>query len=181
MNLVAMTMAHPGGRLMFFLSLVGLCLGMALSLGDINQVKEQARGEARKPGVSAALRSLFTYMQQIGNPDLQIVFFSGLNAADKVIADVGCKLYALFMLKPTASTTDAWLKGSNHATTAAANGDVVAYLRGTSGGGRSYCPCFHDGLPLATGLTLGSHTTVNGNTKSAAADAPTGFAIIGAA
>lgn len=153
---------------------------MALTLVDPVQVKDQARVEGRSAGVAAALRSLFIYQNQIKNPDLAIVFFSLLNSADKVIADVGCKLYGLYMLKPTASTTDAWLKGSNHATVAAANGDIVVYLRGTSGGGRSYCPVWHDGLPLGTGLTLGSHTTVNGNTKSNVADAPTGFAIIGA-
>lgn len=153
---------------------------MALTLQGINLVKDQARGESRKVGPNESLRSLWKHMQQLGNPDLQIVFFSGLNAADKVIADVPCKLYAILMVKPTASTVDAWLKGSDHATVAAANGDYVTKLVGTSGGGRSYCAVFHDGLPLATGLTLGCHTTVNGNTKSAAADAATGFAIVGA-
>lgn len=160
---------------------LGLFVGMALSLGDINAVTRRARGDSRSVGVAQALRGLFAHMQNLGNPDLQMVEYSGLGTADKVVADVGCKLYALYVKKPLASTTNAWLKGSNHATVAAANGDVVVFLVGTSGGGRSYCPVFHDGLPLGTGLTLGCHTTVNGNTKSAAADAATGFAIIGAA
>lgn len=155
-------------------------LGMALSLGDINAVFRRARGDSRAVGVAEALRSLSKHMQQLGNPDLQLVEFSGLDSADKVIADVGCKLFALYIKKPAGSTTDAWLKGSNHASAAAANGDIVVYLRGTSGGGKAYCPVFHDGLLLGTGLTLGAHTTVNGSTDSAAADAPTGFAIIGA-
>lgn len=154
---------------------------MALSLTDPNTAFRKARGTARSAGVQEALRALSAHINTLGNPDLQLVEFSGLNAADKVIADAACVLFALYCKKPTASTTDAWLKGSNHATTAAANGDVVVYLRGTSGGGREYCPIFGDGLTLGTGLTLGSHTTVNGNTKSASADAPTGFAIIGAA
>lgn len=153
---------------------------MALVLTDIFTVKERARYESRSPGVAESLRALFKHLNQIGNPDLKLVEYSGLGAADAVISDSACKLYAIFAKKPTASTTDSWLKGSNHATVAAANGDFVAYLRGTSGGGRSYCPCFMDGLPLGTGLTLGAHTTVNGNTKSNAADAPTGFAIVGA-
>lgn len=155
-------------------------LGMALSVGDINSVFRKARGDSRAVGVAEALRSLSKHMQSLNNPDLQLVEFSGLETADKVVADVGCKLFAVYMKKPTGSTTDAWLKGSNHATTAAANGDLVVYLRGTSGGGRSYCPVFHDGLLLGTGLTLGAHTTVNGSVKSLVADAPTGFAIIGA-
>ncbi len=154
---------------------------MALTLVGINVAKELARGESRKPGVHESLRSLWKHMQQLGNPDLQLVFFSGLGAADKVIADVACKLFALYAIKPAASTVDSWLKGSDHATVAAANGDVVAKMIGTGGGGRAYCPVFHDGLKLGTGLTLGAHTTVNGNTKSNAADAPTGFAIVGAA
>lgn len=155
-------------------------VGMALSLGDINAVFRRARGDSRAVGVAEALRSLSKHMQVLGNPDLQLVEYSGLQSADAVIANVGCKLFALYMKKPAGSTVDSWLKGSNHATIAAANGDIVAYLRGTSGGGRQYCPVFHDGLPLGTGLTLGAHTTVNGNSKSLVADAPTGFAIIGA-
>lgn len=156
------------------------CVGMALSVGDINAVFRRARGDSRAVGTAEALRSLSKHMQSLGNPDLQLVEFSGLQTNDKVVADVACNLYALYMKKPTGSTVDSWLKGSNHATVAAANGDVVVYLRGTSGGGRSYCPIFHDGLLLGTGLTLGAHTTVNGNSKSLVADAPTGFAIIGA-
>jgi len=153
---------------------------MALTLEGIRKVIERTRNDVRKPGVPEGLRSLWIHMQQLGNLDLQYVAFSGLGSADGVIADAACKLYALYVKKPTASTVDAWLKGSNHATTAAVNGDVTAFLVGTSGGGREYVLVFHDGLPLGTGLTVGCHTTVNGNTKSNAADAATGFAIVGA-
>lgn len=156
------------------------CVGMALSLGDINAVFRRARADSRAVGVAEALRSLSKHMQQLGNPDLQLVEYSGLGAADKVIADAACKVYAIYMKKPTASTVNAWLKGSDHATVAAAAGDFAFRLVGTSGGGRSYCPIFHDGIPMGTGLTMGCHTTVNGNTKSNAADAATGFVIIGA-
>lgn len=152
---------------------------MALSLGDPRKVKEKCRFDLRKPGAVEALRGLFKHLEQLRNPDLQFVPIAA-TGSDEVIADVGCKLYALFLKKPAASTTDAWFKGSNHATTAAANGDIVVYLRGTSGGGREYALTFNDGLPFGTGLTVASHTTVNGSTDSAAADSPTGFAIIGA-
>lgn len=154
---------------------------MALTLEGILAVKQKANLESRKSGAAMGLRSLWLYAETLKNPDLQIVFYSGLASADKVVADVACKLYALYSKKPAASTTDSWLKGSDHATTAAANGDVVQKMLGTGGGGREYCPVWHDGLLLGTGLTLGAHTTVNGNIKSNAADAPTGFAIIGAA
>lgn len=154
---------------------------MALSLEGILVVKQKANLESRKAGPAMGLRSLWLYMETLKNPDLQLVPFSGLQTADKVIADAACVLYALFSVKPAASTTDAWLKGSDHASAAAANGDIVQKMIGTGGGGRSYCPVWHDGLPFGTGLTLGSHTAVGGSTKSNAADAPTGFAIIGAA
>lgn len=153
---------------------------MALTLTDVLTAKETARAESRKPGVAAAIRSLFIYLQQIGNPDCLCVPFSGLDSADKVISDSPCKVYAVYAIKPSASTTSAWLKGSDHASAAAANGDFVMKMTGTGGGGRAYCPVFHDGLKMGTGFTLGSHTANNGSTKSAAADAPTGFAIVGA-
>lgn len=154
---------------------------MALSLEGILVVKQKANLESRKAGPAMGLRSLWLYMETLQNPNLQFVAFSGLNAADKVIADAACKLFALFSIKPAASTTNAWLKGSDHATVAAAAGDIAQKMIGTGGGGRSYCTVWHDGLPFGTGLTLGSHTAVDGNTKSNVADAPTGFAIIGAA
>lgn len=163
----------------FLLSLV--VIGMALSLGDINAVFRRARGDSRNVGTAEALRSLAKHMQVLGNPDLQFVPFDCTANADIVLADVGCKLFAIYVKKPVGSTVDAWLKISNHATVAAANADLVIFLQGTGGGGRAYCPVFHDGLKFATGLTLASHTTVNGSTDTADADAATGFVILGAA
>lgn len=160
---------------------IGLVFGMALTLEGIQLVKERCRIEARRnPAVADGLRAFFKAMQALGNLDLQFVPISGLETADKVLADVPCKLYGLFFQKPAASTVDSWLKVSDHATVAAANGDVTAKLRGTSGGNRSYFMNFGDGLPLPTGATAGAHTTVNANGKSLVADAPTGFAIVGA-
>jgi hypothetical protein len=153
----------------------------ALALEGILIVKQKSRFDSRKAGVTESLRALWAYMDYLQNPDLQLVAFSGLETADAVIADAACKVHAIYIKKPSASTTNAWFKGSNHATVAAANGDFTAFLVGTGGGGREYCPVFADGLPMGTGFTVGCHTTVNGNTKSAAADAATGFCIIGAA
>jgi hypothetical protein len=154
---------------------------MALSLADPNTAMRKARGAARSSGVATALRALRDHLDTLGNPDIQFVAFTGLETADAVIANVPCTLLALYFKKPTASTVNSWLKGSESTTAAAANGDIVFKLVGTSGGGREYCPIFSDGLPFATGLTLGAHTTVNGSSKSLVADAPSGFAIVGAA
>jgi hypothetical protein len=155
---------------------------MALSLIAASIVVRKALGQNRSAGVMRMLETFFRDVlnDQLGNRDLYYEAFSGLNAADQVISADPCKLYVLFGKKPSASTVDAWLKGSDHATVAAANGDVVAKYLGSGGGGREHPLIFPNGLSLGTGLTLGCHTTVNGNTKSAAADAVTGFAIIGA-
>jgi len=158
---------------------------MALpTLENILNIVRRTRMESRRsPGVAEALRSFFKHMESKSNPDLYFEAISGLETANQVISDAACKLYCLFMHKPAASTTDAWMKGADHATVPVdANGaaDLATKLVGTSGGNREYCLVYHDGLPLGTGLTVGSFTTQTGNTKSAAADAWVGFAIIGA-
>lgn len=154
---------------------------MALTLENALRVKQKATPEIRKPAQQSLLRTLFSHIaQHRANPDLQFVAVTGLNSADLVVAGDPCRLYALLAKKPTASTTDAWLKGSDHATVAAANGDIVLKFVGTGGGGQELAAIFPDGMLFNTGLTLGCHTTVNGNTDSASADAVNGFAIIGA-
>lgn len=153
---------------------------MALTLEQNLNVKERCRADAQKVGVAESLRALWKHMQQLGNPDLKFKSISGLASADVVVSDAACKLYAWCIKKPSASTVDAWAKISDHASTAGTNPDVAVKMVGTGGGGRAYCPIWLDGLPLGTGCTVGCHTANNGNTKSAAADAVTGFAIVGA-
>lgn len=151
---------------------------MAFTAEGINKVKERTRWENRRyPGVTESLRALWAHFVNIGNPDAQFVAYSGLETADAVICAGACTLRALFIKKPSTSTVASWLKGSNHATVAAANGDIVV-IQPAAMTVFETCPIFADGIPLTTGLTLGAHTTVNGNTKSLVADAPTGFAII---
>lgn len=154
---------------------------MALTLENINLVKQRTRWDTRKPGVSEIMRAFFKHMESLGNPDLQFVPIDQTSNADAVIADVACKLYALYLKKPATSTVDAWFKGSNHATVAAAAGDLVIPLVGTGGGGAEHCLCFPDGLKLSTGLTIAEHTSLAGSTDSSDADAVGGWAIVGAA
>lgn len=180
-----MELVSAGPSLVGILSVIAIT-AMALSLTDINVAMRKIRGQARGAGLGIIARAMHEYFNLLNNPDVQFVAFSGLNSADAVIANAPCVLYLLWAKKPSGSTTDAWLKGSDHASTAAANGDVVVKFKGTDSnstslGNREYAVTFPDGLVLGTGLTLGSHTTVNGNTKSASADAPTGFCVIGAA
>jgi hypothetical protein len=154
---------------------------MALTLERILSVKQRCRMDSRKPGVVESLRALWKHMEQLTNPDLQWVPLDYTGNADQVIANVACKLYALYLAKPAASTVAAWVKISDHATVAAAAGDVVVPFIGTGGGGQTHCQVWPDGLKLATGATTASHTAVNGNTDSDDADSCVGFAIVGAA
>lgn len=154
---------------------------MALTLENINLVKQRTRWEVRTPGASEALRSLWKHMEAKGNPDLQFVAFQRNGTNDNVIADVACRVYALYFKKPSTSTTAAWLKASDHATVAAANGDIVISLAAAAAALKEGCVVFHDGLSMATGVTQACHTAVDGNTDSAAADSPAGFFIVGAA
>lgn len=154
---------------------------MALTTEGALQVKQKARGSSRAVWSQSVLRTLFSFFaQHLPGKEFQFVAISGLDAADVVAANVAASLFAVLLRKPTASTTDAWAKASDHATVAAANGDWTQKMIGTSGGGLEHCACYGKGLPFGTGITFGSHTTVSGNTKSASADAPVGFAIVGA-
>ena len=154
---------------------------MALTLEGINLVKQRCRQDIRKPGSAENLRALFKHLGELGNPDLQFVPLDYYLAADQVIADVPCKLYCWFLKKPVASTTGAWAKISDHATTAAAAGDIVIPLATTLSANKSYCLTFPDGLDLVTGATTAQHTSLAGNTDSTNTDGCQGFAIIGAA
>jgi hypothetical protein len=154
---------------------------MALTLEEANLTKQRARSDTRSPAASLALKALFMHLaQNRANPKLQFTVISGLESADKVASDSACRVYAVYAKKPTASTVDSWLKASDHATVAATAPDWAEKLIGTSGGGQEHANVFLDGLLMGTGFTLGAHTANNGNSKSLVADAPTGFAIVGA-
>lgn len=153
---------------------------MALTLENINLTKQRTRYATRTPGAMEVLKALFLHLQQLSNPDLQFVNLDYTGNADQVIADVPCRLYALYLKKPAASTTAAWVKISDHATVAAASGDLVVPLVAAVAAKKEHCLVFPDGLPLATGATTASHTAVDGNTDSADADSCAGFAIVGA-
>lgn len=152
---------------------------MALTLENANLVKQRTRWETRKPGASMSLKALWRHLENIGIPDLQFVTLAYAHP-DQVIADVPCRLYALYLKKPAASVVAAWVKISDHATVAAASGDIVIPLIAAVGAGKEFAMVFPDGLPLAVGATTASHTAIDGNTDSAAADSCAGFAIVGA-
>ena len=153
---------------------------MALTVEELLNVRKRCFPMLKGRHIAEQLKGLFEHLNYAGNPDLQFVPLTG-STSDQVIADVACRVYAVYVRKPAASTTDAWAKASDHATTAAANGDWVLKLLGAGGGGKEYLTAFPTGLLMANGFTFATHTTVNGSTDSNAADQPVGFAIIGAA
>jgi hypothetical protein len=155
---------------------------MALTLENINQVKQRARHETRGVGAAEGLRSLWKHMESLGNPDLQFVPFDQTDNAETVIADVPCKIFAIYFKKPAASTTAAWLKLTDEASAGnEAHADISFKQAAAVGAKKEFCVVFHDGFSMASGAMIVSHTANDGNTDSNDADAAAGFCIIGAA
>lgn len=153
---------------------------MAQTLASALSAKQKALADTRGAASQSQLRTFFSYWAQHKlNADIEFKAISGLNAADVVLSDVAGRLHVLFLKKPAASVTSAWAKISDHAAAAAANGEVTVYFIGAGGGSQEACVVFPNGLIFGTGITIGSHTANNGAVKSAAADAPVGFAIVG--
>lgn len=159
--------------------LLGLMLTPALSLEDAHLTFQRAIPDARSVPLAEIIRCFKkVHAEHLKNIQLQFVPISGLDSADVVVADAACKLYLLAVKKPAGSTTTVYLKGSDHASAQGANAELGMPLVGSTTRWHTY---FNpEGLPLGTGLTLDAHTTSSGTTKSNVADAPVGFAIIGA-
>lgn len=130
------------------------------------------------PETQTFVRTLFqTLAQSRKNPDLQIVEFDLQTsaAADAVIADAACKVYAIVVKK--ANATVAFLKAADHASAASSTAEEwKTELNAAS----EVVMVFPGGWAQGTGFTLGSDTTSDGTTNSTAGDGPKGFVIIGA-
>lgn len=151
---------------------------MALSLESTILTKQRCLAETRKPDIQAQLKVFFSYLaQHRGSPTLQVTFFSALAGTDVVAADAACKLYAWYIKKPTASTTAAYVKGSNSASALDEADDTMHVYLPTN---QEVILLFPNGVPMSAGFTIGSNTTASGSTGSSAADQPAGFVIVGA-
>ena len=156
---------------------------MALTLENINLVKQRTRWDTRKPGVSESLRALWKHMESLGNPDLQFVAYDESGQAGKVIANVPCKVYALYIKKPAASTVAAWLKLIDATTvgTEATSDGITLKQAAAVGAVKEHCVVFPDGWSFATGVTIASDTAGNNSTASEVADSASGWVIVGGA
>ncbi len=153
---------------------------MAISLSAGVLVKQRALAETRKPHVQGSLKWLFSYLaQHFGNPNLQIVFFSGLADSEVVIADAACKIYATYIRVPSTSVAATYVKQTDHATTSSDASSEYRYKIGGAGAQEEIFVA-HRGLSMASGITMQGNTTANGGTASNAVDQASGFVIIGA-
>lgn len=156
---------------------------MALSLEGIQKARQRTRylDSAQPVSVTEILRGLFKFLiEQKKGPDIQVKFFAMSNGADTVIMDAACVLHFLMYDKPNASTTAAWLQGSNHASAVQAEEDFRIPLSSSVKATKPVMLVAPDGLPLSTGLTMISATSAAGGTRSATADCGSGMAILGA-
>lgn len=129
-----------------------------------------------KPAVIQALVALKSYLATQGVPllpDLQIVPFDELSSAEVVICTDPCKLFAVVLIKDTATAT--YSKVTDSATTSS---DADSEFRIKQSAVDQVIFENPTGQAFANGITMQGNTTPSGGTGSAS-DGAKGFAIIG--
>jgi hypothetical protein len=159
---------------------------MSLSTQSANLVRQKTYMINRNPGVFYALKALFLHLAcNKNNPDLQLVNIDGTSlasdggaAADQVIANVACTLYAIYLLKrgsvatsfkmndsATATVGDGTDTGPNFVVTTLAEEDLFLLPSGHA---------------MANGIAISEDTTQTGDTATLKANRIDGFFIISA-
>ena len=146
----------------------------AFSGEDINLTRQRILPVQRDAAVQIMMEAFFEAMVHEGNPDMQYVTFTDLENADEVILAGAGAVCMVYIKKPSGSTTTAYFKASDHATVTAADEEMGVAMDTND----EHVLCFPAGVPQTVGFTVGSHTTAAGNTKSQAADAPSGFVLL---
>ena len=167
---------------------------MALSLQDSNLVWQKVKialaseptgaGSFTPPPAIDAFKSLKEYLATaLGNPQLEFVPIDATDiddASGKVLADVACTLYAVF-LKKLATATDVYTHILDDATDDTGVATDTRVLLAMLESEESAFAIYPNGIPMAAGVVAKAYTTAAGTTDSAAADTPNGFIIIAAA
>ena len=161
---------------------------MALSLENSLLVWQKAKASMESLGADSVSIAAFKALKEKlagvgGNPDLQFVPIAATDVDDasgKVLADVACKLYAVFG-KKLATATDAYLAILDDATDDTGVATDVRVILPFLEASHKALFVEPDGLVMATGVVAKSYTDWDGTTDSSSADTPNGFAIIGAA
>ena len=137
-------------------------------------------GSTSNPGLKSyivqALQALKSFLATQGSPilpDLQVVPFDELSDTDVVIAGAACKLYALVLIKDTATATFSKLTDS-----ATASSDADADIVVSQNAADQTVLVYPSGRAFANGITAQGNTAASTGTGSASNGAK-GFAIIG--
>lgn len=157
---------------------------MAISTQNANLVRQKTFMINRNPGVFYALKAFFLHLAaNKGNPDLQLVNVDGTSmasdggAADQVIANAACTLYAVYLKK--VGSTAVWFKVGDSATVAAGDGtDVLTHKLTTLA--QEDLLLYPTGMAFANGISIEEDTTSTGTTRTLAANRADGFIILGA-
>jgi hypothetical protein len=155
---------------------------MALSLTDAVYAKQRALADTRKPKIQALLKALFSYFSQhLPRKQLQFVAFSQLTSGSTVIADAACKLYAVYVTRPSTSTQSNFLKVTDDETTAQNAGNQNFTFEVCSGS-RAELFLWPDGQPMAAGVTITADTSAStSSVESTTVSRLSGWVIVGAA
>lgn len=162
---------------------------MAIATENIVLAKRKAfarlsNGTAGSPFAQAVIDQLFRYLSQHGaNPDLQVIPFSAAGVVattGQALADAACKLYAVVAKKQATNSTDAYLAFFDDPVDDCDGATDARLSLGFLVASDEEIWLKKDGLPMAAGVVAVSYTDYDGTTKSAEADAATGFIIIGA-
>lgn len=180
------TIASAGvGLLPLALTFIAFVIGTAIAPQDFQLAWRRVGnfangGSTANPGLKSyvvqALAALKSFLATQGSPilpDLQVVPFDELSDTDVVIAGAACKLYALVLIKDTATAT--FSKLTDHAS---ASSDADADIVVSQNAADQVALVYPSGRAFASGITSQGNTTASGGTGSASNGAR-GFAIIG--
>jgi len=155
---------------------------MALTLEAANLVAQKAKlSNPRSAKLQLFLKTLLSYISQHkGNPNLQFVNFTQLTSASTVIADAACKLYAIYVSRPSSTTQSAFVKLTNDETTAQHAGDQDFTFLAPAAMAVNDLFTWPDGLTLSAGLAITSDTSAStSSVESTTVSRPSGWCIIG--
>lgn len=159
---------------------------MALSLEDSNLVWQKAKVSLESLGADNVARATLKALKEKlastgGNPNLQIVPIVATDVDDAsgaILADVPCKLYAVFV-KKLATAGDIFLHILDDAADDTGIATDTRLMIGLVGSGEQAVASYPAGAAMAAGVVAKSYTEPDGVTDSAATDTPNGFVIIG--
>jgi hypothetical protein len=183
--MLALSFVAGGVSPLIALAFIAFLVGTAIAPQDFQLAWRRVGnfangGSTANPGLKSfvvqGLQALKSFLATQGSPvlpDLQVVPFDELSDSEVVIAGAACKLYALVLIKDTATAT--FSKLTDHATTSS---DADADLVISQNAADQLLLVYPSGRAFANGITAQGNTAASTGTGSASNGAK-GFAIIG--